>query len=197
MSRSTVVTAITALSLYFSSTATGNNITYALTNLSGVNYDISGNITTDGVIGTLISDDIVAWDYTVTSKSDQTIVQMESSITSGSGVFLVGTIVASFDQIEILPPPIPNDPYGVTISNVELGAADGSFYSVSSNSTGVARPPLGARVKVQRSAYGDYVLNHAIPTDNLIYAARNVPEPSSLVLALIALGGLALTGRSN
>jgi hypothetical protein len=89
----------TVLSLVFTDIARAEFITYNIVNYSTLQngWTLNGTITTDGNIGALSSDDIVAWAYSVTQSG---IIYSASSSEAGSSVFSQG-LTASATQLTI------------------------------------------------------------------------------------------------
>ncbi len=85
--------------------AKASNITYRIVDNPAVQngYTLSGSITTNGQIGTLASQDILSWNWTVTNGIN-TYTADSSQV--GSFIGLDGTILATSDYIELPAQPV-------------------------------------------------------------------------------------------
>jgi hypothetical protein len=100
--------AVLSLFLEFSAVTPtlGGSILYEIQNYADLQngYTISGTITTDGTLGTLVTADITAWSYTITGAGGGYTVTSQDA---GSSIALARGLTANATSITLAPPPGP------------------------------------------------------------------------------------------
>jgi hypothetical protein len=200
--RSTMkMTGLTLLALIgLGATSEAGPITYDIADYSALQsgWSLSGTITTDGNIGALSVGDITSYSFTITNG---TTTLTQSSSDPNSAVVLNGTVLASSTAITIPAPgfrsfsdfEIGNGIDGEDLSYGRYNHADGAFYD-EYQEIDYSQGPASQSWDAVSLHSNTLSLGAVDPWT--IATVSAVPEPSSLVLAGIAvIGGTVVAVR--
>jgi hypothetical protein len=159
-------------------------------------YHLSGQIVTDGKIGTLSSGDINSWNYQITNPSGM-VVGSHKSTDQGAFTSVSGTVTATATTIYV-----PPSPTGTDLSNaISLELING-FLSWGQTGT-ISGKPAFSQISEFEFTPPATLIGFTGPAitpqlDQLLVATvpsvTPTPEPISLVLAIIGGGMLAGAG---
>src|SRR5271166_5415027 len=142
-------------------------------------WNLSGTITTDGIIGLLQSSDITSWTWTVTmSGSSQTY----RSTDPGALTIADGLTATNTGQLILIPPTPPMTTYEIQLVTKIAYLTDGADYYVLPTPPGVEWFTEAATFS-NPSMYWGYHLPNVVPVEEFTFATTTaVPEPSTLYL---------------
>jgi len=190
--RSTLVTLVACFAVSFVgiSRLPAESITYNLLPVTSLNgYTLSGAITTDGVTGNLSPQDILAWNWTMTSGTNTV---SDSGITLSS--FPSAGLGASQTALYLQYPDTPSSDYltsTLRLSPAEVPYCEFTTFAYAHNS--IYSPLLYSTEVMWRPTYEWYLHHYSYtysPPPGVFTIATTIPEPSTL--ALLCIGALGL-----
>lgn len=173
-------------SVFISNFAIADDITYYVNQPIGIGGAI-GTITTDGVIGTVISSDILNWNLQLTFGDSTTfdISNLNSPLYGDTSINMTATATSLFYNFS---GPVNQ----VYFEDTTGGVGNGDYYCLQSTITGACEQ--GESVSDNAGGYG----NLDMPlSGNLVIASVDVPEPSPLILLAAGFIGLSISLRKK
>jgi PEP-CTERM motif len=160
------------------------DITYIVDQTVG-SGGVTGIITTDGTLGTLLPSDILSWNLELTGNGASLDLTNLNSIVYGAGSDVFATtreITFNYDATD----------GGYLVFQEPAGVGLGYYYWCNSTSTAYQNTCLTG-ISVVPHFYTDSSAQFATPSGTQVLATA--PEPSSWVLMLLGFGGLAFAAR--
>ena len=170
--------------LCLGSSAALADITYIVDQTVG-SGGVTGIITTDGTLGTLLPSDILSWNLELTGNGASLDLNNSNSIVYGAGLDVFATtrqITFNYDATD----------GGYLVFQEPAGKGLGSFYWCNSTSTSYQNTCLTG-ISVVPQFYMDSSAQFATPSGTQVLATA--PEPSTWVLTLLGFGGLGFAAR--